>query len=364
MIKQLKKIVTSILAGANVTIVILMLSAGYSDRLSPVQYPLLSTLGMTLPFFLLINLLFLLVWLLIKWRMVWIPIIGFLLAYVPISIYMPLNRPGDISQASLKVISWNVCSYGGNFKYEQGFETVFDYLKSQDADIVCLQEDADTWRRYVFKKYQEIYPYNDTVMFSKSVESVNGVGIHSKYPIVRKERIKYESKCNGSVAYYLQVGNDTVIVINNHLEFTNLTVADRVRYREIIDGKVASDTVRVESMHLATKLGKASAKRALQAESVHRYVESHRDYPIIVCGDFNDSPISYSRRTVAKGLTDCYVASGNGLGLSYFQKGFYFRIDHMLCSDHFEPIKSEIDSKIDCSDHFPLICWFKKQENP
>lgn len=363
MIKQLTRIITSILAGANVTIVMLMLLAGFSDHISPVEYPLLSTLGMTLPFFLIANLLFILLWLLIRWRMVWIPVVGFLLAYVPISIYMPLNRPGDISQASLKIISWNVCTYGGNFKYEKGFETVFDYLKSQDADIVCLQEDVDTWRRYVFKRYQEKYPYNDTTTLCNSAAAVNGLGIHSRYPILRKERIKYETKYNGSVAYYLQIGKDTVIVINNHLEFTNLTTADRDRYKEILDGNVSTDTMRAESMHIAEKLGKASAKRALQAEAIHRYVESHRRYPIIVCGDFNDNPISYSRHTVAKGLTDCFVASGNGLGLSYFQKGIYFRIDHMMCSDHFKPIKSVIDSKIDCSDHFPLICWLKKQEN-
>lgn len=361
MIKQLKQITVNLVAGANVATVLLMLAAGYSDHISPASHPWLSPLGMIFPFFLVVNLLFLLFWLLFKWRRAWIPVVGYLLAYVPISIYIPLNRPGDTSEATLKVVSWNVCCYGGNFKYENGFEMVFDYLTKQDADIVCIQEDVDTWRRYVFQKYREKYPYNDTTRFSYSSASWNGVGIHSRYPILRKERIAFESAYNGSVAYYLKVDGDTLLVINNHLEGIHLSNIERNRYRDMLKGNMGRDTARAESMYLMGKLGQAAAQRAPQAEAVHRYVESHRQYPIIVCGDLNDNPISYSRHTIAKGLTDCFVASGNGLGLSYNQKGFNFRIDHVFCSDDFVPVRCEIDAKIDYSDHYPLVCWLKKQ---
>jgi len=364
MIKRLSRILLNLVAGANVGIILLMLLTGYSDHISPVDYPQLSSLGMTFPLFLILNLLFLFFWLLIKWQRAWIPVVGFLLVYIPISIYIPLNRVGDPSTATLKLVSWNVCTYGGNFKYDNGFEVVFDYLKEQDADIVCLQEDVDTWRRYVFLKYQEKYPYNDTTIFSNTAESMNGVGIHSRYPILRKERIRYESMANGSVAYYLKVGNDTLLVINNHLEGTHLSELERTRYKDMLKGNLERDSARAESMFLVDKLGRSAARRARQAEAVHQYVASHSQYPVIVCGDFNDTPISYSRRTIADGLTDCFVTKGNGLGLSYNQKGFYFRIDHVLCSEEFEPVRCVVDSKIDCSDHYPVLCWLKKQENP
>lgn len=364
MIKQLKQVTVNLIAGANVATVLLMLAAGYSDHVSPAGYPWLSPFGMAFPFFVLANLLFLFFWLLFKWRRAWIPVVGYLLAYVPISIYIPLNRAGDPAEATLKVVSWNVCCYGGNFKYENGFEMVFDYLMKQDADIVCIQEDVDTWRRYVFQKYQEKYPYNDTTRFSFSAASWNGVGIHSRYPILRKERIAFESAYNGSVAYYLKVGGDTLLVINSHLEGTHLSNIERNRYRDMLKGKMERDTAKAESMYLIEKLGRAAAQRAPQAEAIHRYVVSHSQYPVIVCGDLNDNPISYSRHTIANGLTDCFVASGNGLGLSYNQKGFNFRIDHLFCSDDFLPLRCEIDAKIDYSDHYPLVCWLKKQEKP
>ena len=81
MIKQLKALTVNLFAGANVAVVLLMLAAGYSDRISPVSYPLLSTMGMLFPMFLLVNLLFVFFWLTFKWRRVWIPIVGYLLAF-------------------------------------------------------------------------------------------------------------------------------------------------------------------------------------------------------------------------------------------------------------------------------------------
>lgn len=362
MIKQLKRITVNLVAGANVATVLLMLAAGYSDHVSPVSHPQLSSVGMTFPFFLLANLLFLFFWLLFKWRRAWIPVVGYVLAYVPISIYVPLNRSGDTAETTVKVVSWNVCTYGGNGHYEDGFPVVLDYLKQQDADIVCLQEDVDSWRKNAFKKFQEIsYPYNDTTLLANRVNSMNGIGIHSRYPIIRKERIVYESYANGSVAYYLKVGSDTLLVVNNHLEGTHLSEEDRSRYKDMLKGRMERDTARAESVYLADKLGRSAAKRALQAEAVHQYVVNHSQYPVIVLGDFNDNPISYSRRTIANGLTDCFVTKGNGLGLSYNQKGFNFRIDHVFCSSSFEPLCCEVDSKIDCSDHYPVVCWLKKQ---
>ncbi len=364
MINQLKTFSVNIIAGANMATVLLMLAAGYADHINPADHPMLSNLGMLFPFFLIANLLFIFFWLTFKWKKLWIPILGYALAYVPLTVYLPLHGTQDVPEGTIKFMSYNVCQYGGNWKYEQGFDTIYNYLKREDPDIVCIQEDVDSWRRFVFLRYQKIYPYNDTVFFEKTNTSMNGVGIHSKYPILRRERINYPSRANGSMAYYLLIDGDTILVINNHLEATHLSKEDRSRYTEMLSGKMKRDTVKEESLVLLEKLGQASAKRAVGADAVHRYIEEHCQYPMIVCGDFNDNPISYSRRTIAKGLKDCFVETGKGLGLSYNQKGFYFRIDHILCSDHFEPYNCEIDSKMDASDHYPISCRLKIVHKP
>ena len=364
MIKQLKTLTINIVAGANVATVLLMLASGYADRINPASHPMLSNLGMVFPFFLVANLLFVFFWLTFKWKKLWIPILGYALAYGPLTIYMPVNARQDVPEGTIKVLSYNVCMYGGNYKYDDGFDTVSKYLARQDADIVCLQEDVDTWRRYVFQRYQKTYPYNDTIFLINKGNLANGLGIHSRYPILRREKIPYESRANGSVAWYLKVGADTVIVINNHLEGTHLSEYDRERYTDMLKGKMQRDTIREESKYILDKLGHSSAIRANGAKAVHRYVEEHRRYPIIVCGDFNDNPISYSRRTIANGLRDCFVETGRGFGLSYNQKGFYFRIDNILCSDDFEPYNCEVDSKMDASDHYPILCRLKLVHKP
>jgi len=362
MIKQLKRFTINLVAGANIATVLIMLLTGYADRLYPPDHPLLSVLGLTFPVFLLLNLLFLLFWVVFKWRRLWIPIVGYLLAYPPIATYLPLNPRQEVPEGCIKVLTYNVCAYGGNYKYEDAFERIIDYLKEQDADIVCLQEDVDTWRRYAFLRFEKIYPYNDTTVICNTSESLNGVGIHSRYPILRKERIDYPSSANGSVAYYLLRGKDTLLVVNNHLESTHLTAEDRTRYKDMLRGDIDSDTARAESMLLFDKLGQAAVLRAKAVDHIVDYINAHNQYPTIVCGDFNDTPISYTRRSLARHLTDCFKQSGRGVGLSYNQKGFWVRIDHILCSSHFTPYNCEIDSKIDFSDHYPMVCSLKMKD--
>ena len=94
--------------GANVATVIVMLLVGFSDRINPADHPLVSTLGMAFPILLVINMAFLLFWLIFKWSRAWIPVVGYILAYVPISIYMPINASASPPEGALKLVTYNV----------------------------------------------------------------------------------------------------------------------------------------------------------------------------------------------------------------------------------------------------------------
>ena len=233
------------------------------------------------------------------------------------------------------------------------------YLADQQADIVCLQEDVDTWRRFAFQEYAKHLAYNDTIVIANNSESFNALGIHTRYPIIKRERIEYASVANGSAAWWLKVGDDTLVVVNNHFESCHLNNDDREQYRHILKGEMPRDSVRTESKVLLIKLAEANAKRSGQIRAVRRYVEAHSQYPVIVCGDFNDSPLSYSRHAMAEQLTDCYRQSGRGIGLSYNQKAIPFRIDHIFCSRHLQPYNCKVDDEMDASDHYPILCWLK-----
>ena len=337
-----------------------MAVVAYSDRLHPADHPLLACAGMVFPFFLIANLLILVAWLIFKWRRAWIPLAGFIVTLPAIRIYIPLHFHHDPPAGSIKVISYNVAGYGYDKEKHNQQDSILAYLKRQGADIVCLQEDSYKQRDSV-ADFPDVFEYNDTVhVIPMTPKQSNSVGIHTRYPVVDKELLHIESKGNGAVAFYLKIDNDTVIVINCHLESTHLTENDKTQYGNMITGNLNTEDTKAETRMLLGKLSTAMATRARQADVVHDYIEHHRRYPIIVCGDFNDTPISYVRRTVARGLTDCYVESGSGLGVSYYPRGFYFRIDHMMCSEHFEPYNCHIDKSIKSSDHYPVICWLKR----
>lgn len=357
MIKQLKTFTIRMVAGGNVAAILLMLLAGYADRINPQDHAYIAGLGITFPVLLVVNLGFLFFWLAFKWRYALIPVAGYLLAYPPISIYMPFNMSQDVPPSAIKLLTYNVQAFTGLPRYDGAFDRIYGYIEESNADIVCLQEDMDS-PGVDRSKLDSLYQYKDTIHVGTKNE--NAIGIYTRYPIVRKERIAYKSRGNGSCAYYLRADGDTIIVINNHFESTHLSLDDRQEYKAMLKGKVERDSMESTSRMIFAKLADASKLRAPQVEAVHRYVESHKKYPIIVCGDFNDNPISYAHRAMAEGLTDCYVATGRGIGLSYNQKGFFVRIDNVMCSSQLTPYNCKVDNKIDASDHYPMVCWFEK----
>lgn len=360
MFKQFKHFTLQMVAGANVVTIIVMLLIGYSDRLQPQTFPLLANIGLTYPLFLLFNLGFLVFWLLFKTRWAMIPILGFLVSYGPVRQYMPLNVSTDVPKGAIKVLSYNVWLFAGWDDTEGQPNPILEYIVQQNADIVCLQEaTADGIpQRQVDSTLHRLYAYSDTLCQGAIA---NSIAIYSKYPIIGRERIAYPSRGNLSAAFRLKINGDTVLVINNHFETTGLSSAEKTRFKNLIKGHFDTDTAKQTSKLLITKLGEASVKRAPQAEAVARYLRHHSGMSTIVCGDFNDGPISYTHRTVAHGLTDCYVATGNGPGISYHTNGFFVRIDNILCSADWQPYGCKVDSKIKASDHYPIICWLKKR---
>lgn len=252
-------------------------------------------------------------------------------------------------------MSYNVHNFASDNAPEGHDNPILEYIINSDADIVCLQEAVitDNLRDAV----KDVYNYVD------SVRSKNGgdcLVLLSKYPIKSSERIEYESKNNVSAAFRVVVDEEIVTVINNHFETSGLSLADRAGFKDMVKGKAGSDTVRAESKRLAVKLGESAKIRAPQAEAVAEYVRNSGDN-VILCGDFNDNPISYTHRTLARELTDCYVESGNGPGISYHHNAIFVRIDNIMCSKLWQPYKCKVDRSIGYSDHYPIYCWLKKR---
>lgn len=353
--KNISRITLQIIGGANVASIILMLLISNADMLSPVDFPKLSNIGLLFPAILVINFFFLIFWVLVKPRGVIIPLFGFIICYGPVRRYCPVNLPGNPPDSSIKVLSYNVWNYG-----DYGDRTIpnriVKYIKDQDADIVCLQESSENQvgTVQVDSILKPVYQYKDTAKHKGDFMT-----IFSKHPIIGKEHIEYKSKGNMSCAFKLHVKDRNIIVINNHLETTGLTLEEKEQFRELVKGDLDKDAATHTSKWLISHLGNQTSKRAPQADAVARYIAFHRGTPMIVCGDFNDTPLSYAHRVISKGLTDCFVSTGNGPGISYHHSRIFVRIDNILCTDDFEPYACKVDNSIKSSDHYPILCWLK-----
>ncbi len=364
MIRQLKKITIQIISGANVATILVMLLVGNSDHFDPAIHPNIAMLGLGFPLLVFINLAFLVFWLFFKPRKAIIPIVGFILCYQPIRIFFPLNVNREIPKDAIKVISYNVY----HIRYEEYKDTInpiLQYLLQQEADIICMQEAGygEKLRHYTDSVLSPQFPYHETLSTKANVCEV--LAIYSRYPVIGKEIIEYGSSSNISGAFHLLIGNDSVIVINNHLQSIGYTNADKDAFSQMVNGTITEHQyAEEESKIIVDKFKEAAKKRGPQADSVANYIDRNEGKSIILCGDFNDSPISYTRRTLSQKLVDCFVESGNGMGISYHEKNFYVHIDYIMCSKDWVPYQCHVDDNIAISDHYPVICWLKKRPNP
>lgn len=363
MIKWIKAFTFQMVAGSNIASIVIMLLAGYSGYLNPANHFFLANIGLAFPIFLFINFGFLVFWLIFKPKGVLIPLLGFLICYQPVRAYIPFNINHPVPDGAIKVLSFNVWAFnGGN---EEGkLNPILQYLQEQKADIVCLQEASpcnDIKQETIDSVMGRLYEYSDTSCIKAGDDALV---IYSHFPIIHKEKIAYKSAGNHTAAFTLNVKGEDVVVINNHLETVGLSIEDKENFKTMIKGETKRDRAEFESKRLADKLGDAAKIRAPQARAIAQFIRKHSYQSIICVGDFNDGSLSYTHRIISDGLTDCYIATGNGPGISYHQAGFYVRIDNIMCSKDWEPYGCKVDSKIKASDHYPIYCWLKKRHKP
>lgn len=366
MYKTLKKFVFRALIVGNLLIVLLMILVGNVDKLHPADYPLLANLGLGFPVILFANLVFLVVWAFARWRMIWLPVLGFLICYGPIRTYMPFNIPKEKPHGAIKVMSFNVYMFDPWDVKKGETNPIVDYVVNSKADIVCLQEatvDA-SGSDHILDTLKKHYPYYKLMV--KKKPAADHILLLSHYPILWQDSIPYKSNSNMSVAYMLDIKGVKTLLVNNHFESFGLTNDDKEGFKTLVKGSMKTNDMKSESSHLLHKLGTVAERRAPEVEMVAKYVKKYLDkkVPVILCGDFNDNPLSYAHRTIANILTDCYVSSGNGPGISYHRSGMYFRIDHIFCSDDFEPYGAKVDNSVTNSDHYPVYCWLKYRPKP
>jgi endonuclease/exonuclease/phosphatase family metal-dependent hydrolase len=334
---------------------------------SPAKFWPLSFLGLAYPAIYLVNIIFLLYWLLRKsWLHVFSGIslaIGFF--HFNTIFQMRWNdKKLDENTAAIKIMSFNVRLFD-LYNWSKNKETqkaIFEFIKKENPDIIAFQEFyADDDNEFInVEKLKEIlnFPYND-YEFTLTLRKKHhwGIATYSKHKIIGSGHVNFRVKSNNVCIYSdMLINKDTVRVYNMHLQSIHLLKEDY----KFIDA-LGKDSVEVDeytgTRKIAGRLKRAFIKRAEQVDSVAKSIESS-PYPVIVCGDFNDTPASYTYQTMTTSLTDAFVEAGKGWGKTYVGIFPSYRIDYILHSNKFDAYEYVTHQK-KLSDHYAISCKLK-----
>lgn len=359
----MRKLLYRILLAINAFFAFTLLMSYMAVHINPDNFALPAFFGLAYPYLLLINIILSVIWAMLLRFEALISLIVIAFGFTHFSNYIQLTKPAGDKKGTFKVISYNVRLFN-YFETRNGTTSekkVLEFLKTQQPDILCLQEfliignpsQAETMVKSALGgKY-----YSHLKILGSGKNRNYGIATFSKYPIVRKGEIIHPGSSSLSIYSDVLIGKDTFRIFNNHLQSFRLRKMERSFIEEMTASNDKATLGEVKSISISLKKG--FVKRALQAQVVKHQIDIS-PFPVIVAGDFNDTPVSYAYRKLRKGLNDSFVNSGYGAGFTY--KGNYppNRIDYILYDNAL--INSFFDIKrVKYSDHYPIVAYFRKK---
>lgn len=340
------------------SLVILALITSYlSVYIPPDKFWIPAFFGLAFPFIVIANILFVVFWGVVKPRFMMLSLIAIIIGIGFINRYVQIGSR-KTEKAGIKVISFNVQNFAANkiTAQKERVSKIIDFLNSQNADIICLQD--------VVLGDNRIFNVRKTVGNLKSIEHFHfartgssfGQVTFTRYPIVKMGEIRYKKSPNMAIYTDVIIDSDTVRIFNVHLQSYKI---DPRKY-EIIDspGIVEEEDIR-EIREIGGKLKRAFRMRAEQVREIRKIIDATR-YPVILCGDFNDTPVSYTYQKMRGDFDDAFVDSGRGLARTYIGKLPSYRIDNILHSDYFKSYNFRAND-FKASDHLPVSCLLIKK---
>ena len=351
---------------SNIIVVFVFLLACLVPYLSPQRWWFLSFLGLGFPFLLIIVIFFAIGWLIIlKPRLALISGVALLLSIKSISVFFAFHNKKTFNYKkepqTIRVVSWNVARFIElKRNTNKGSETrlkMFDLIKQQNADVLCLQEfHTSTDSAY----YDNIAPIQQELGYPYYYFSFDNDGdrhyyssiIFSRYPIIDTGRIRYPRPTLPDVLLHtdLKVNGDTIRIFTTHLQSLQFGRKDYERINKI---KNARDSLMANSRNIISKLKKGFSYRSIQADMAHQIIEDS-PHPVLVCADLNDVPNSYTYFTVRGSMQDVFLKKGFGIGRTFAALSPTLRIDYIFADKHFRITQfNRIVKKL--SDHYMLV---------
>lgn len=274
-----------------------------------------------------------------------------------VDIYSPRKQFMNVLSANVRVFNVYEHLLKENPESSKQYMT---WLKESDNDILCIQE-------FYNEKNNKVY--NTTKQLSRSFpnyfvkpSAVNRIGaefglaIFSKHKIINKGIIEFKNtKHNQAIYADVQWNNKIIRVFNIHLESLH------INENELFDINNNTDEIQKVGKSTIKQLKKGFEIRAIQINMLVEEIKNS-PYPVIICGDINDLPYSYSYQSLKNILNNAFEEKGMGIGTTYRGKIPFLRIDNQFFSDEFEINSFKIHKEIKHSDHYPISAKYSLKE--
>lgn len=342
-----------------------MLACAYlAKNIHPQNSWVFAFAGLSAPVLYIMNILLVLYWA-IRWRWpVFIPGVILLIGIGNLNLFFKPSFSKEYyskEPGSTVVMTYNVTGFlheDGNRKKTSSTDSLTAFINRYSPDILCLQE-FQAWSAGAKNHIDTMLgmKYNRTNYPITNGKGVGwGLAIYSNFPIVSSGDMVFPGSTNSAMWADIVVKKDTVRVFNCHLQTTSVDISDReyISNQEFIfDTQDREEKVK----GIASKLKKNYMIRAEQADSLAPVIHSS-PYKVFVCGDFNDTPMSYTYHKIKGKLADTFREKGKGMDSHTFRGLFnLFRIDYIL---HSPEIKALNYSTPECeySDHKAVVAGF------
>ncbi len=271
------------------------------------------------------------------------------------------NRPVEVADGvnTLRVVSYNVGRF--NQDSDKDFEgtwadcadSIMNFLKAQDADIICLQEVAlpaanasESWLA------EELGGYHAEYFFYGQNKKYGNVTL-SRLETRNKGMIEFENSRNLALFTDYEVGDGLFRVYNCHFQSYNISVSGVL---SALSGKGKDDGQEVLK-DTAYKVKRGITRRPKQVNQVFDHILSS-PVEAMVCGDFNDTPMSYTYRKLSRKRSDTFCNAGEGFGATFAPFWPLVRIDYILFPEKFTAL-SHVTPRKPFSDHYPVVATLK-----
>lgn len=307
--------------------------------IEPKKFPLLSVLSLAVPFLIILNIIFMIYWLLqVKKRM----FLSFSILFIGFIFLSPLYKftsskhiedSENITVMSYNVRLFNLFEWIDDKNVKQ---KIIDFIEEKQPDILSMQDYRPEEALHLegYYKYEEL----------SGVKIKNGQAIFSKYPIINGGSVHFPNTSNNAIYADILRNKDTIRVYNLHLQSLRI---------DPNDVKLDIKT----SENLFKRVSKTFSLQQSQAELFLAH-KSKCNYKVIVCGDFNNTAYSYVYQKIKGDLQDTFAEGGNGFGRTFKFKYFPVRIDFILVDKSFD-VNAFKTFDIQLSDHYPIIAKLK-----